>query len=182
MTWPQMQEAEINGVTLELLDQGSGEPVVLVHGGMGDECAAVLVEPALASRFRVIHYHRRGYGNSERPEAPVAMRQQAADCRAVMQYLAVERAHCVGQSYGGAILLPMALDFPNAVHSLALLEPALPSVLGNSPAFTETVGRVVALYRSEDRAGAMAAFGEDVAGGDFRAVFDRILPPGHFER
>jgi pimeloyl-ACP methyl ester carboxylesterase len=182
MTWPQMQDAEINGVTLELWDRGSGEPVVFVHGSMGDECAAVLVEPALASQFRVIHYHRRGYGNSERPEAPVTMRQQAADCRAVMQYLGVERAHCVGQSYGGAILLQMALDFPDAVHSLALLEPALPSVLGNSQAFTETVGKVVALYSSEDRAGALATFGEEVAGADFRAVFDQTLPPGHFER
>ena len=90
MTWPQMQKAEINGVTLELWDRGSGEPVVFVHGSMGDECAAVLVEPALANQFRVIHYHRRGYGNSEYPEAPVSMRQQAADCRAVMQYLGIE--------------------------------------------------------------------------------------------
>ena len=182
MTWPQMQKAEINGVTLELLDRGSGEPVVFVHGGMGDECAAVLVEPALANQFRVIHYHRRGYGNSERPEAPVSMRQQAADCRAVMQDLGIERAHCVGQSYGGAILLQMALDFPDAVHSLALLEPALPSVLGNSQAFTEMVGKVVALYSSGDKATALATFGEEVAGADFRAVFDQTLPPGHFER
>jgi hypothetical protein len=36
-----------------------GEPVVFVHGAMGDECAAVLAEPVLANRFRLIHYHRR---------------------------------------------------------------------------------------------------------------------------
>ena len=125
MSWPQMQGAEINGVTLELWDRGSGEPVVFVHGGMGDECAAVLVEPALANQFRVIHYHRRGWGNSERPEAPVSMRQQAADCRSVMQHLGIESAHWVGQSYGGAILLQMALDFPDAAHCLALLEPGV---------------------------------------------------------
>ena len=110
------------------------------------------------------------------------MRQQAADCRAVVQYVGLERAHFVGQSYGGAILLQMARDFPDATHSLALLEPALPSLLGNSQAFTETVGKVVALYNSEDRAGAVATFGEEVAGADFRAVFDQTLPPGHFER
>jgi pimeloyl-ACP methyl ester carboxylesterase len=177
MTSHPMELTDINGVELELWDRGSGEPVVFVHGSMGDECAAVLVEPALANRFRVIHYHRRGYRKSERPEAPVSMRQQAADCRAVMQYLGTERAHFVGQSYGGAILLQMARDFPDATHSLALLEPALPSVLGNSQAFTETVGKVVALYSSEDKAGAVATFGEDVAGADFRAVFDQTLPP-----
>jgi len=182
MAWPQLQKAEINGVTLELWDRGSGEPVVFVHGSMGDECAAVLVEPALANQFRVIHYHRRGYGDSERPEAAVSMRQQAADCRAVMQNLGLERARCVGQSYGGAILLQLALDFPDAVHSLALLEPALPSVLGTSQAFTEMVGKVVALYSSGDKAGALATFGEEVAGADFRATFEQTLPPGHFER
>jgi hypothetical protein len=42
------------------------------------------------------------------------------------------------------------------VHSLSLLEPALPSVLGNSQAFTEMVGKVVALYSSGDKAGALA--------------------------
>jgi pimeloyl-ACP methyl ester carboxylesterase len=102
MTWQAMQRTEINGVELEIWDRGSGEPVVFVHGSMGDECAAVLGEPALANRFRLIHYHRRGYGNSEGSEAPVSIPQQAADCRAVLQHLGVERAHCAGQSYGGA--------------------------------------------------------------------------------
>src|SRR4051812_14227987 len=100
MIWQTMQNAEINGMELEIWDRGSGEPVVFVHGGMGDECAAVLAEPALANRFRLIHYHRRGYGNSEAPKAPVSIPQQAADCRAVMRHLGVERAHCVGQSGG----------------------------------------------------------------------------------
>jgi pimeloyl-ACP methyl ester carboxylesterase len=71
MTGQAMQRTTINGVELEIRDRGSWEPVVFVHGGMGDECAAVLVEPALADQFRLIHYHRRGYGNSEAPKAPV---------------------------------------------------------------------------------------------------------------
>ena len=70
MILPQMQLTEINGGELEILDTGSGEPVMFVHGGMGDECFAVLAEPALTNRYRLIHYHRRGWGNSERPEAP----------------------------------------------------------------------------------------------------------------
>ena len=145
MTWQAMQRTEINGVELEISDSGSGEPVVFIHGAMGDECAAVLIEPALANAFHLIHYHRRGYGNSEAPTAPVSIAQQAADCRAVMQHLSVERAHIAGQSYGGTILLQMALDFPDAVHSLALFEPALPSILGNSQAFSEVMGNVTAL-------------------------------------
>ncbi len=182
MTWQAMQGSEINGVQLEISDSGSGEPVVFVHGSMSDECAAVLAEPALANRFRLLHYHRRGYGNSEGSEIPVSIPQQAADCSAVLQHLDVERAHCVGQSYGGAILLQMALDFPDAVHSLALLEPALPSVLGNSQAFSELVVKAGAMYSSGRKADAIEAFAQEVCGVDFRAVFDQTLPPGHFER
>src|SRR5262245_1578701 len=175
MTGQAKQRTKSNGVELEIRDRVSGEPVVFVHGAMGDECAAVLVEPALANQFRLIHYHRRGYGNSEAPEAPVSISQQAADCRAVMQHLGVERAHCVGQSGGGVILLQTALDFPEAVHSLALLEPALPSVLGNSQAFTEMVVKGAAIYKSGHKADAIESFAQEVGGADFRAVFDQML-------
>jgi pimeloyl-ACP methyl ester carboxylesterase len=133
MKLPAMQLTEINGVALEIRDKGSGEPVVFVHGAMGDECFAVLEEPTLADQYRLIHYHRRGWGNSQRLEVPLSIEEQAADCRAVMQHLGVERVHLVGLSYGGVILLQMALDYPDAVHTLALLEPALPSVVLNSP-------------------------------------------------
>ena len=182
MAWQAMQRTKINGVELEIRDRGSGEPVVFVHGGMGEECAAVLAEPALADRFRLIHYHRRGFGNSEAPKAPVSISQQAADCRGVMRHLGVERAHCVGQSYGAVILLQTALDFPDAVHSLALLEPPLPSVLYKSPRFSKMAEEAAALYRSGDKAAAMDTFGREVAGDDYRALFDRTLAPGYFER
>lgn len=182
MTRPATQRAEINGVELEIRDRGSGEPVVFVHGAMGDECAAVVAEPALATKYRVIDYSRRGWGNSERPEAPVSVSQEAADCRAVMQHLGIERAHLVGQSGGGKILLKMVQDAPDAVHTLALLEPALPSILDNSPAIRAVWAKAASLYESGDKAGAMDAFGQEVAGSDYRAIFDRTLPPGYFER
>ena len=182
MTLPAMDRTQINSVELEIRDRGAGEPVVFVHGAMGDECAAVLVEPALAHQYRLIDYQRRGWGNSECLNAPLSIAQQAADCRAVMHHLGVQRAHLVGQSYGGLILLQMALDTPDAVHTLALLEPALPSVLFTSPAFGAVMAKAASLYESGDKAGAMDTFGQEVAGADYRAVFDQTLPPGYFER
>ena len=182
MTLQAMDCTQINGVELEVRDMGSGEPVMFVHGAMGDECAAVLTEPLLANHYRLIDYHRRGWGNSERLETPLSIEQQAADCRAVMHYLGVERAHLVGQSYGGVILLQMALDTPDAVQTLSLLEPALPSILFNSPAFGAVMTKAAALFESGDKAGAMDAFGQEVAGADYRTVFNQTLPPGYFER
>ncbi|MCH7676182.1 alpha/beta hydrolase [candidate division KSB1 bacterium] len=182
MNLPATQRAEINGVQLEIRDRGTGEPVVFVHGAMGDECAAVVAEPALVTKYRVIDYHLRGWGGSDRVEATVSIAQHAADCRAVMQHLGVERAHLVGQSSGGVILLQLAKDFPEAVHTLALLEPALPSILFSSPEFKEIVAKAGSLYESGDISGAIETFAQEVAGADYRTVFDRTLPPGYFER
>src|SRR4029450_5818026 len=156
-----IQRTAINGVHLEVRARGAGEPVVFVHGAMGDECAAIVTEPALANHYRLIDYHRRGWGKGARLEARLSIEQQAADCRAVMHHLGVERAHLVGQSYGGVILLQMALDTPDAVHTLSLLEPALPSVLFNSPAFGAVVTKAATLHSSGDKAGAMETFGQE---------------------
>jgi pimeloyl-ACP methyl ester carboxylesterase len=157
---------------------------------MGDECAAVVKEPALADHYRVIDYHQRGWGNSTWPEAPgdvetvPAVQLGAADCRAVMRHLGVERAHLAGQSGGGLVLLQLALDAPEAVQSLALLEPALPSALDN-PEFGATAEKMGALYESGDKAGAIETFAREVGGPDFnaaRAAMDKTLPRGYFER
>lgn len=177
-----MQLIKINGVSLEIRDQGSGEPVVFVHGSMGDECAAIVTEPALANHYRIIDYHRRGYGDSECPEVPVSIQQQSEDCRSLLRHLGIERAHFVGQSYGGVILLQIAIDAPDAVHSLALLEPALPSVLFNSPAFMALAAKVTPLYESGDKTSAIDTFAHEAASADYRAVFNQTLPPGNFER
>ena len=182
MTLPAMEHTKINGVKLETLDRGRGEPVVFIHGAMGDECFAVLEEPALTDSYRLIHYHRRGWGESECPKTPVSTEQQSADCQALLRHLGIGRAHFVGQSGGGVVILQVALDAPEIVHSLALLEPALPSVLFNSPEFGAVAEKAVSSYESGDKAGAVDAFGQEVAGSDFRAVFDQTLPHGHFER
>ena len=97
-----------------------------IHGALiADAFAPLLAEPVLTTRYRLIHYHRRGYAGSTNPTGPVSIAQEAADCRALLRHLGVERAHVAGHSLGGAIALQLALDAPEAVHSLVLLEPGL---------------------------------------------------------
>jgi pimeloyl-ACP methyl ester carboxylesterase len=185
MTREVTQRVEINGAQLEIRERGSGEPVVFVHGAMGDECAAVVKEPALTEHYRVIDYHRRGWGNSTCPEMPVSIGQQVADCREIMRHLGVERAHMAGQSGGAQIILQLALDAPEAVHSLAVLDVALPSVIFNSSQFGAAAEKAGALYESGDKAGAVEAFAREVGGPDFKAAvaaMDKTLPPGYLER
>ncbi len=182
MNLPTMQLTNINGINLEISDRGSGDPVVFIHGASGDECFAVLEEPALADSYRLIHYHRRGWGQSECLEMPVSNELQSADCQALLRHLGIGRAHFVGQSGGGIVALQVALDAPEMVHSIALLEPALPSVLFNAAEFGAVAEKAVAAYESGNKADAIDTFGQEVAGVDYRKVFDRTLPPGNFER
>jgi pimeloyl-ACP methyl ester carboxylesterase len=97
-----------------------------------------------------------------------------------MRYLGIERAHIVGHSSSGNIALQLALDAPDVVHSLALLEPALMSVpsVQTSRAF---LGNAVQLYRAGDKAGAIDTFLRGVCGPGYRAVLDQALP-GAFDQ
>ena len=184
MKRPTMQKTQLGGVTLETFDRGSGEPVVLIHGSMGDECAAVLEEPSLAGAYRLIHYYRRGWGEDECPDAPVSIELQSRDCQALLAHLGVSRAHFVGQSYGAVISLQVALDRPDLVHSLSLLEPPLLAAFSESSAaeFGAVGEKAGSLYQEGDTTGAADVFGRAVAGDDYRAEFADVLPEGAVER
>ena len=101
-----MRRARVDGAELEFEITGTGEPVVLIHGALIAEAYAPLCrEPALNSRYQLVRYHRRGYAGSSPVRAPFSIGQQAADCRALLEYLGIERAHVVGHSGGGVIAL-----------------------------------------------------------------------------
>ena len=111
---------------------GAGVPVVEIHGALiADAFVPLLTEPALGG-YQQIAYHRRGYAGSTAASGPLSVPEQAADTFALLRHLGISRAHVVGHSYGGAVALQLALDAPDSVHSLALLEPAL--ILGSSGA------------------------------------------------
>jgi pimeloyl-ACP methyl ester carboxylesterase len=120
-----MERARVDGAELEFEVTGTGDPVLLIHGAfLAEAYAPLCAEPALTGHC-LVRYHRRGYAGSSPVTAPFTLGQQAADCRALLEHLGIERAHVVGHSSGGAIALQLALDAPQVVHSLILLEPAL---------------------------------------------------------
>ena len=171
-----MNRAQIDGRALEYEVRGAGEPVVLVHGShIADAFAPLLAESVLTERYRLILYHRRGFAGSTHPDGPLSIAQQATDCRALMQHLGVPCAHVVGHSYGGTIALQLALDAPEAVHSLALLEPPLLTV-PSAPQFLEALGPVLQMYETGNKTGAVDSFLRAVVGPEYRSVLDRVLP------
>lgn len=170
-----VEKASIGEAELEYEVSGTGEPVVFIHGALvADTFRLLLAEPDLASRYSLILYHRLGYADSSRAAGPVSVARQAAHCRALLRYLGVEQAHVVGDSYGGAVALQLALDAPVLVHSLALLEPAL--MVGTSAqGYRDSLVRGAERYRE---AGAAITVDEflNARWPGYRSALDRALP------
>jgi pimeloyl-ACP methyl ester carboxylesterase len=172
-----MERAVVDDIVLEytVAGAGAGEPAVFIHGAfVADIFRPLLAEPDLADWYRLILYHRRGHAGSGRTPGPFGVGHQAADCRTLLRHLGVERAHVVGHSYGGAIALQLALDAPEVVHSLALLEPALMAG-GSGQGYREALAQGVARYRVADAAIVVDQFLE-ARSPRYRALLDGALP------
>jgi pimeloyl-ACP methyl ester carboxylesterase len=179
MTDRTLRRIPVNGTELEYEERGTGEPVLLIHGAfLADAFAPLLAEPVLTDRHRLIHYHRRGFGGSARSGSMMPIPQQAADARALLAYLGVDRAHVVGHSYGGCVALQLGLDAPQVVHSLALLEAALLAVPAAEHWFAEVGGPSIARFEAGDAAGAVATFLRGALGAVAYADLGRMVPGG----
>src|SRR5436190_4338068 len=129
-----IENVRVNGVELHYLEKGSGVPVVLIHGGLGDyrEWNAQ-IEP-FSQHYRVLDYSRRyNYpnDNSERPDHSAFV--EASDLVALLDALKLERVHLVGYSYGGLTALFFAPQHPERLRSLTLAEPAIMKWLPEIP-------------------------------------------------
>ena len=178
-----MLRARVDGLELEYETRGAGEPVVLVHAGVcADFFAPLMDQPALAGH-RLVRHHRAGYAGSDRVDGQLGIERQAAHCRALMAHLGIARAHVVGHSSGACIALQLALDLPDVVLSLALLEPAKPGA--PSPRQQELVDTIfrpaLERYEAGDRGAAVEVFMRGVCGAGYRARLEAALP-GAFEQ
>lgn len=173
-----MRSATVNGVKLDYDTAGTGEPVLLISPVLADGFLPLLAEPALTQRYRLIRYHKRGWGYSTRTPGPVSVATHAADAAALLGYLGIARAHVAGHSSGAAVALQLALDHPARVHTLCLLEPSLLSV-PSAGAFLESARPAFEAYGAGRPAEALALFMRAVSGLDWdtcRALLEQRIP------
>ena len=130
-----------NGIQTNYHDQGEGPPVLLIHGsGPGVTAWANwrLTIPALASRFRVVAPDMVGFGYTERPQGvQYTMENWVNHAVGFMDAMEIEKAHVVGNSFGGALALALAIRAPMRVGRLVLMGSA-----GVSFPITEGLDRV----------------------------------------
>lgn len=124
-THPPVKTVEVGGTRLAFIEQGSGEPVVFVHGAVSDFRTWSEQFNAFSNDYRAISYSRRAhYPNEKSEDSPYTHAAHAADLIALLKALRLEKAHLIGHSYGAAVALVAALDAPALVGSLILAEPS----------------------------------------------------------
>ena len=120
-----MPETEINGYQMYYETHGSGQPFVMIHGGLGggEGCAGFVEHhaAALSPGYRLIVYDRRAAGKSGNPEGGYSIENCARDLRGLLEHLGVTQAHILGSSAGGPIALRFALEHPEMTDTLILI-------------------------------------------------------------
>lgn len=129
------QSVYVNGENLRYIEKGSGEPLIFIHGTVGDYRIWIPRVEKYSTGYNVVAYSRRyAYPNKKIFDKSVdySVRIHASDLYAVIQEFGFEKVNLVGHSYGAYTALAMALDHPEVVESLVLGEPPAVSLLENS--------------------------------------------------
>jgi haloacetate dehalogenase len=116
-----------DGIEVAALVAGSGPPLLLLHGYPQTRMCWAKIAPRLAERFTVVVPDLRGYGRTDKPEGggdhrAYSKRTMARDQVALMRALGFDRFAVAGHDRGGRIAYRLALDHPEAVTELAVLD------------------------------------------------------------
>jgi 3-oxoadipate enol-lactonase len=116
-----MPKLQMEEIALYYEVNGQGEPVLFIHGLGSSTRDWELQVPVFAERYRVVTFDVRGHGQSDKPRGPYSVSRFARDAAALIQALDIAPAHIVGISMGGMIAFQLAVDAPDLVRSLVIV-------------------------------------------------------------
>lgn len=175
----------VRGVELHYIEQGQGEPLILLHGGQGDYRSWEPQIKAFSQQYRVVSYSRRYHYPNNNPLTANnhSAYVEADDLAAFIRKLKLGRVHLVGTSMGAFAALVLAVKHPEMVRSLVLAEPPVHQWVRDSPngapvyrEFMTTIWDPAAeAFKAGDDQGAMRFLVDGFAG---TRRFDNLPPEG----
>jgi pimeloyl-ACP methyl ester carboxylesterase len=130
--------------------RGTGDPILLVHGGGGSSERSWPKEyDALARDFMLIKMDSRGHGRSADGAGPLTYGRLAADVVRLLDHLDLPRAHIVGHSMGAITALHLLVDYPDRVRTATLLAGTYHVDTYNQPAYAAMKLELDRLLRGE---------------------------------
>lgn len=161
-----MPALDIGGVRVECVEQGAGEPVILLHSSASSAAQWRSLAQRLSGRYRVLAPDLWGYGGTGLRRDPGFGLAHEAEIVHALLHRAGGSAHLVGHSYGGAVALHVALRHAASILSLNLIEPTAFHLLReneamDAAAFAEIAALAARVSRAGidgDHIGGMASF------------------------
>jgi pimeloyl-ACP methyl ester carboxylesterase len=175
---PALKQAIVNGATLRYLEQGTGAPVVFVHGSIADHRTWDAQRNPTSRKYRYIALDQRYFGPTPWPDdgKQFSVSTLANDLAAFVRQFDAGPAHLVGWSTGADVVLVLAVQHPELVRSLFLYEPSMPTFV------TDPTDLKAVVEGIEMLAGSIAAVPANDAAGTVRALLDGIdALPGTFD-
>lgn len=129
--------AAIRGLDMYYEIHGSGDPLILIHGGFGVIGMFAALLPVLSEFRQVIAVELQGHGHTADVDRPFIYEQMADDVAALMGHLGLDPADVVGYSMGGGVALQTAIRHPQRVRKLVVISAPfrqngwMPDVLAN---------------------------------------------------
>src|SRR5207245_10188465 len=114
------QDAEVNGINLYYETQGTGRPLILLHGGLGSGEMFGPVLPLLAQQHQVVAVDLQGHGRTADIDRPIDVQLMAGDIAALMDHLRLATPDLVGYALGGRVALHTAAKYPAKVRRLVV--------------------------------------------------------------
>ncbi len=113
--------AAVNGLKMYYELHGQGQPVVLLHGGLGGIEMFAPILPALADNRQVVAVELQAHGHTADVDRPLSYEQMADDVAALVRQLGFENADLLGYSLGGGVALQTAIRHPDVVRKLVVV-------------------------------------------------------------
>ena len=164
--------AEVDGVRLHYVDEGSGPPILMVHGQpTWSYLYRKMIPPLVAAGYRCVAPDLMGFGLSDKPtdESAYTLRRHVELVTGLVEQLGLERVTVVGQDWGGPIGLRYAIDHRDNIGSLVILNtlvrampvPLIFKVIFRSGAFSSFLVKRLDLFRKLAFSGMMIKRGLD---------------------
>jgi len=113
--------APVNGLKLYYEIHGSGEPLILLHGGLGSTGMFEAILPALSAKHRVIGVDLQAHGRTADIDRPFSFDAWADDIAVLLKHLGIQKADIMGYSMGGGVALRTAIRHPEMVKKLVVV-------------------------------------------------------------
>jgi len=113
--------ASVNGLKIYYEITGTGQPLILLHGGFGNTEMFMPARAALAKNYKVIAVDLQGHGRTADIDRPIVPDSMANDIAALIKELNLEKTNIVGYSLGGMVALRLAIQHPELLQKVVLV-------------------------------------------------------------